>query len=176
MTDPQPPVPRPHLQGAAIPNGDYTADPAESELLFRAKSFALFWVRGSMPAASGTIRITDGNLSGTGTIAADQVTTGVGLRDWHLRSSHYLHSKRYPGLTLAVNDADIDSGRADCTVTVRDTASTVPMTLKSLDVVDGGLRLEAGVELDRTVYPMLPPLAGVSRKVHVDLIVVARSA
>jgi len=49
------------------------------------------------------------------------------------------------------------------------------MTITHWEVDDGELHLEAAVELDRSPFPMLPPLAGVSRRVRIELIVVARS-
>jgi polyisoprenoid-binding protein YceI len=168
-----PEIPERPLGATAVPDGTYIAEPAGSTLRFKAKAFTLFWVRGSMPAVAGTLHIRDGKLSGTGTIAADRVDTGVGARDWHLRSSHYLHAKRHPAITLSVEDADLAARTADCTVTVRDTSSVVPMTITSLECHEGRLRLEASVELDRTVFPMLPPAAGVSRKVQIELTVVA---
>lgn len=179
MTDVQPssprrPAPGPHVSAEAIPAGEFVADPARSELRFKAKAFTLFWVRGRMPAASGTLRIQDGKLSGTGEVAAHAVSTGIGARDWHLRSSHYLHTKCHPVITMRVEDADLASGTVRCAVTVRDTTSAVDLRVTRLEVVDGELHLEAAVELDRSPFPMLPPLAGVSRKVHVELTVVAR--
>lgn len=176
MTDIHSTPPNPSIASAPTLEGEYVADPSHSELRFKAKAFTLAWVRGTIPALSGSIRIVDGMLSGTGAIAADKVTTGLTPRDWHLRSSHYLHVKKHPSIELSVADADIASGTAECTVTVRGVASSVPMTIRRLEVVDGALCLDAAVELDRTPYPMLPPLAGVSRVVHVELTIVARSA
>lgn len=158
---------------APVPAGLYRVDPNRSFLGFRAKAFGLVWVRGTMPAVDGSVRIEDGLLSGTGVIAASGVETGVKARDWHLRSSHYLNTAVHPEIALAVDGAAIDTGRADCTVTVRDTSSAVQLQITALDVVDGALHLRAVVELDRTPFPMLPPLAGVSRVVHIDLSVVA---
>jgi polyisoprenoid-binding protein YceI len=103
------------------------------------------------------------------------VSTGIAARDWHLRTSHYLHAKRHPVIRMAVDDADLVTGTARCVVTVRNTTAPVTMTITHWEVVDGELHLEAAVELDRSPFPMLPPLAGVSRKVRVELIVVARS-
>ena len=172
MTDARPSSPNDVSE--PIPAGEYVVDLEQSELRFKAKAFGLVWVRGRMPAAAGSFRITDGTLSGTGEVAADQVDTGVAARDGHLRSSHYLDTTRHPVISATVDGADLGSGVADCTVVVRGTASPVRMTINSVAVVDGALRLEAGVALDRTPYPMFPPAAGVSRIVHVALTVVAR--
>jgi polyisoprenoid-binding protein YceI len=176
MTDVQPSKPEPDLATASVPSGTYVADAGESGLRFKAKAFTLFWVRGHIPAKAGTLRIVDGRLSGTGEIAADRIATGVRARDWHLRSAHYLHTNQHPTITLSVQDADISAGEVACTVTVRGTSSVVPLRISSVDYREGRLHLAAGVDLDRTVFPMLPPIAGVSRRVHIDLSVVAHPA
>jgi polyisoprenoid-binding protein YceI len=160
---------------APAPDGEYAVDLAQSEVRFKAKAFGLVWVRGRMPAAAGSFSITGGTLSGTGEIAADKVDTGVGARDAHLRSSHYLATLRHPTISATVDGADLASGVADSTVVVRGTASPVQMTIASVTVGNGQLRLEASVALDRTPYPMFPPAAGVSRIVHVELTVVAQA-
>jgi polyisoprenoid-binding protein YceI len=157
----------------SIPAGLYRADAERSKLSFRAKAFGLFWVRGTMPAVEGTLHIEDGRLSGSGVIAASKVDTGVAPRDWHLRSSHYLKTAAHPTIALEVAGAEIAAGTVPCTVTVRGTSSIVPLIIEKIDVVDGALHLQAGVDLDRTPFPMLPPLAGVSRIVHIGLTVVA---
>jgi polyisoprenoid-binding protein YceI len=173
---PDRPITGPDTPPQAIQNGEFIADCTRSELRFTAKAFTLIWVRGRMPAASGTIRVQDGKLSGIGEVAAAGVSTGIAARDWHLRTSHYLHAKRHPVIRMAVDDADLVTGTARCLVTVRNTTAPVTMTITHWEVVDGELHLEAAVELDRSPFPMLPPLAGVSRKVRIELIVVARCA
>jgi polyisoprenoid-binding protein YceI len=161
----------------SIPAGTYTVDTAHSDVAFRAKAFGLKWARGHIPVGTGTIEVvTDGCLTGHGQLAADQITTGLAPRDWHLRSSHYLHTAKHPTITVAINSADFATGQASCDVTIRDAAAPVQMELQSVEFIDGGLHLRAATTVDRTVYPMLPPLAGVSRQVHLEVTVVARRA
>jgi polyisoprenoid-binding protein YceI len=156
-----------------VPDGTYEIDPEVSQLRFRAKAFALAWVRGTMPVISGTIRIRDGRVSGSGEIAADKVTTGLAPRDWHLRSSHYLGTARHPRIAVSVDDTGVDAGQFPCTVVVRDTLTTVPLDVRAVKIEDGRLRVEAHLVLDRTPFPMLPPIAGVSRRVDVELTLLA---
>lgn len=158
----------------AIPDGDYVVDAGRSELRFRAKAFGLVWVRGRMPAVEGTIRVREGVFSGAGAVAADRVSTGLGARDWHLRSSHYLQAARHSRVAIAVRDADPATGQADATLTVRGVTAPLSLRLTGLAWHEGTLRLEVAGELDRTPLPMLPPLAGVSRIVHCQLVVEAR--
>ena len=81
-----------------------------------------------------------------------------------------------PDVTLSVEHADLAAGTVECTVTVRATARTVPLTITTVEHGGGRLRLEATAALDRTIFPMLPPVAGVSRVVDVVLTVAARMA
>jgi polyisoprenoid-binding protein YceI len=150
----------PNTSAQEIRDGEFIADCTRSELRFTAKAFTLIWVHGRMPAASGTIRIQHGKLSGTGEIAAAGVSTGIAARDWHLRTSHYLHAKRHPVIRMAVDDADLVTGTARCVVTVRNTTAPVTMTITHWEVVDGELHLEAAVELDRQPLPDAPTAGG----------------
>jgi hypothetical protein len=56
---------------------------------FRAKAFGLVWVRGRTPVIGAALHARDGVFSG-GAVGADRISTGLGARDRHLRSSHYL--------------------------------------------------------------------------------------
>jgi len=166
----------PGRDAATIPAGTYQVDPARSTLKFRARAFGLMWVRGHMPVTAGTIRITEGRLEASGEIGAAQIDTGLAARDWHLRTSHYLHTRAHPRIGVSFAGADLGATQADCTVTVRGTPSTVPMRVRRVAFDDGTLCIEAGVALDRTPYRMLPPLAGVSRVVHLDVEIAATQA
>lgn len=160
----------------AVPSGTYAVDVQESEVRFRAKAFGLIWVRGTMPIAEGTVRITDGRLSGVGEIAADAVNTRVAPRDWHLRTSHYLGTSKHPRIRVAADDVELSSKRADSVVTVKGTPGTVPVEVREIETTGDRLRIEVAADLDRSPYPMLPPLAGVSRIVHVEVTVRATLA
>ena len=161
---------------ATIPDGTYHVDPARSTLQFRAKAFGLTWVRGHMPVASGTIRVAGGRLEGSGEIGAAELDTGLAARNWHLRTSHYLHTRAHPRIGVSVAGAALGVTRADCTVTVRGTPGTVPMRVRRVAFEDGTLRIDADTALDRTPYPMLPPVAGVSRVVYIEVAIAAAQA
>ncbi len=94
---------------AALLDGEYEVDLAESELRFKAKAFGVMWVRGRMPVVSGALEVESGRLPGWGAIAADAVKTGIGSRDWHLRTSHYLATSKHPTIRLEVSDGDLSA-------------------------------------------------------------------
>jgi polyisoprenoid-binding protein YceI len=160
----------------AIPSGMYVADPKRSQLNFRAKAFGLVWVRGSMPVISGTIEVTGGRLRGTGDVSATGVTTGLRVRDWHLRTGHYLRTATHPKIHLSVQDADLTSGKAGARILVRGNPTPLDLVLDSAELRDGTVRLSAHGTIDRSPFGMLPPVCGVSRLVHVAIVVIATQA
>src|SRR5438132_8262823 len=109
----------PPQSGHAIPPGSYVADPTRSGLSFQAKAFGLVWVHGYLPAVGGIVNLAEGRLAGTGAVAAHRVSTGLRARDWHLRTSHYLHTARHPDIAMSVQGADMASGHAEFQVVVR---------------------------------------------------------
>jgi polyisoprenoid-binding protein YceI len=153
--------------------GTYAVDTDASQFRFRAKAFTRFWIRGTMPIAEGSVRFTDGRVSGDGQLAADRLTTGLAPRDWHLRSSHYLHTARHPRIRVSVADSPV-GGPFECTVVVRGTSCTVPLTVDAVELEEQTLRVTAHLLLDRRPLPMLPPIAGVSRLVEIELGILAR--
>jgi polyisoprenoid-binding protein YceI len=158
------------VRDAALPpDGVYEVDPEGSRLQFRAKAFTLAWVRGTMPVAGGTIRIADGRVTGAGELAADQITTGLAPRDWHLRSSHYLHTAKHPRIRVSVDDVPVGATSVPCTVVVRETSCVTPFEIGTVECAGDVLRVDGRLVLDRTPFPMLPPVAGVSRLVELDL-------
>src|SRR3954452_15344156 len=92
----------------------YEVDTDASELRFRARAFTRFWVRGTMPVAEGSVRFIDGRVTGDGQIAADRLSTGLAPRDWHLRSSHSLHTARHPRIRVSVGETAVGSP-VECT-------------------------------------------------------------
>ena len=154
---------------ATPPDGTYDVDPEGSRLRFRAKAFTVAWVRGTMPVAGGTIRIANGRVAGAGELAADQVSTGLGPRDWHLRSSHYLHTATHPRIQVSVDDAPADATSIPCSVVVRGASCVTAFEIVTVEYAGDVIRVDGRLVLDRTPLPMLPPVAGVSRVVHLDL-------
>ncbi|GCE44573.1 COG2353: Uncharacterized conserved protein [Rhodococcus wratislaviensis] len=157
----------------AIPAGTYAVDTERSAVTFRAKAFGLMWVRGRIPVLEGSITVSDGRITGTGLLAADRIDTALGPRDWHLRSAHYLHTDKHPTIRVAIDGADLSSGSVACEVTVRGTTAPTQLQLRSIAAADT-LDITAETTVDRTVYPMLGPWAGVSRRANLAITLVAR--
>ncbi|MDH6287770.1 YceI family protein [Rhodococcus opacus] len=157
----------------AIPAGTYAVDPERSTVTFRAKAFGLMWVRGRIPVREGSITVSGGRITGTGLLAADRIDTALGPRDWHLRSAHYLHTDKHPTIEVVINGADLSRGSVPCEVTVRGATAPTQLQVRSIDAADT-LDITAKATVDRTVYPMLGPWAGVSRRANLVITLVAR--
>src|SRR3954468_9281894 len=172
MTDSS--VDAPPQPGVSTPvHGTYAIDPDASQFRFRAKAFTRLWVRGTMPIAEGWVQFTDGRVSGNGQIAAARLTTGLAPRDWHRRSSHYLHTARHPRIRVSVGETAVGSP-SERTVVVRGVSCTVPLTVDAVELDEEVLRVTGHLLLDRRPLPMLPPIAGVSRLVEIELELLAR--
>jgi polyisoprenoid-binding protein YceI len=165
------------IRAAGLPdNAKFLLDPERTTLRFRAKAFLLRWVTGTVRLTSGAISIAHGSISGDGAADAASVSTGLGPRDWHLRTGHYLHSKRHQEVRLRVDGSDLSSRDVDAELEVRGQKVSFPLTISELDARGDELFLKAWGVFDRRGLGMLPPIAGVSRSVDVELNIVAKRA
>ena len=158
---------------SAPADGVYVLDARRSRLGFRAKAFCLKWVTGTLGLRSGEVIVESGIVRGHGTADAAAVDTGLKPRDWHLRTSHYLHTAKYPAVRLRVERCHLDSRQADAQLEVRDGVASIPITIDEVRTLGDELRLNISGSFDRRGLGMLPRVAGVSRMVHLDLDLVA---
>lgn len=83
-------------------SGDDQAIPlstANTAIRFRVRWLGVLTVRGRFTGIQGTLRIPDGCLESAEVaidVAAETVTTGISLRDRHLRGPRFLDAKRHP--------------------------------------------------------------------------------
>jgi hypothetical protein len=75
-----------------------------------------------------------------------------------------------------VENAALESKEIAGSLIVRGVASSVPLTIQRIECTDGVLHIQAGTALDRTQYPMFPPIAGVSRVINIELSITARAS
>lgn len=151
----------------------YRVDPDRSSVRFRATAFGLLPVAGTLPVVEGTVEVSGSTVRASGELGADGVDTGMRPRDWHLRTKHYLHSAEHPRIAVALEPVEVSDAEPTCSVTVRGTTHPVPMRVSRFDSDRDGLRVSLATTLDRTPFPMLPPSAGVSRLVELEVDLVA---
>jgi polyisoprenoid-binding protein YceI len=161
--------------GVAPHHATYQVDPTQSEVRFCAKSFGLITVRGRIPVVNGVIRVSGDRVRATAEAASGQIDTGLPARDRHLRTSHYLHTEAHPHIRYSVQNATLDAEEITGSLTVCNVTASVTITIDRLELTDGVLHIQARTALDRTPYPMLPPITGVSRVINIELSITARA-
>jgi polyisoprenoid-binding protein YceI len=158
----------------SVADGEYIVDVDRTRLTFRAKAFCLTWVSGTLRARSGQIRAQGGTISGRGTADAASVDTRLTIRNWHLRTKHYLHAKRHPEVQLGVEVATIAATEVFADLTVRERDVRFPIRIDHVEAAGDKLTVNLSGTFDRRGLGMLPRFMGVSRLVHLDLEIVAK--
>ena len=74
-----------------------------------------------------------------------------------------------------MDNGPIGATTLPCTVVVRGIPCVTNFTIDAVEYTQGALSVDGRLVLDRTPFPMLPPIAGVSRLVEFDLSIRARS-
>lgn len=156
-----------------VVEGTYDVLADASRLGFKATAFLLLPVTGMLPLREGHVVVSGGTLAGEGVADAAGVDTGIGPRDAHLRTSHYLHVQVHPDVRLRLGSTPLDAGDVTVELTARGGTLPVVLSISELGEDDGRLTLQAHGRFDRRPLGMLPPLAGVSREIELDLTVVA---
>jgi polyisoprenoid-binding protein YceI len=154
-------------------DGEYVLDTDGTTLAFRAKAFCVKWVTGTLRPVTGTITVEGGAIRGQGTADTTQVDTRLKPRDWHLRTSYYLHVAKHPQVRLNVDLHRLDSETAEAHLVVRDETVSFPVTIDEMRTVGDKLHVKVSGSFDRRALGMLPPIAGVSRIVHLDMDILA---
>ncbi len=88
-------------------SGVWRLDPARSILGFRIRKF--FWrPKGHFEAFDATLeRPVSGDVRAALRVEARSVRTGIGLRDAHLRTSHFLNARRHPQITFESTSVEV---------------------------------------------------------------------
>lgn len=92
-----------------------------SDLLFRARKFGLYDVKGRFRQVEGQIEVDEEGVPRRGevVIQAASITTRMLPRDWHLRTRDYLWAKRYPEIRIEADSVDMDgAGRLTVAATL----------------------------------------------------------
>jgi polyisoprenoid-binding protein YceI len=140
--------------------GAWTLDGARSSVGLSSKSiWNLVKVKGRFAQVTGAAVISaGGDATGTITVAAASVDTGVKKRDDHLRSADFFDAAKYPDISVGVTSVALaaDGGNATFsgTLTVRD--QTRPVTVSGKVSAPGAdeITLDAEVPVNRADYGM----------------------
>ena len=126
------------LLGPGTASGTWALDPERSTLAFRSTSgWGLIKVKGRFTAASGHLTVAeDGSATGDVVIEAASVTTGIRMRDKHLRSRGIFAAEHHPAITYtvtAVLPRTAGEARVSGTLEVAGTAQPLDLDVKVSD-------------------------------------------
>ena len=138
--------------------GAWTLDGAKSSVGLRTKSvWGLVKVNGTFGQVTGAAVISAaGEATGTITVAAASIDTGVKKRDDHLRSADFFDAAKYPDITFSATSVTLSGENAAVagTLTVRD--QTRPVTVSGAVSANGTdeISLDAELPVNRSQYGM----------------------
>ena len=138
--------------------GAWTLDGAKSSVGLRTKSvWGLVKVNGTFGQVTGAAVISAaGEATGTITVAAASIDTGVKKRDDHLRSADFFDAAKYPDITFSATSVTVSGENATVagTLTVRD--QTRPVTVSGAVSANGTdeISLNAELPVNRSQYGM----------------------
>ena len=138
--------------------GAWTLDRAKSSVGLRSKSvWGLVKVNGVFGQVTGAAVISAaGEATGTITVAAASIDTGVKKRDDHLRSADFFDAAKYPDITFSATSVTLSGENATVagTLTVRD--QTRPVTVSGAVSANGTgeISLDAEIPVNRGQYGM----------------------
>jgi polyisoprenoid-binding protein YceI len=129
--------------------GTWTLDGARSSVGLRTKSvWGLVKVKGVFSQVAGAAVISaTGEATGTITVGAASIDTGVKKRDDHLRSADFFDAAKYPDITFSATSVTLSGESATIagTLTVRD--QTKPVSVNGTVSADGAGEISLDAEL-----------------------------
>jgi polyisoprenoid-binding protein YceI len=129
--------------------GSWTLDGAKSSVGLRTKSvWGLVKVKGVFSQVTGAAVVSpSGEVSGTITVAAASIDTGIKKRDNHLRSADFLDAAKYPDIAFSATSVTLsgESAAVSGTLTVRD--QTRPVTVNGTVAAHGADEISLDAEL-----------------------------
>jgi polyisoprenoid-binding protein YceI len=140
-------------QGAVIPAGTWTIDPAHSTVEFAIEHLGLATVKGRAPVVSGEIIGGDAPAI-RGTVDVTALTTFDEQRDSHLRSPEFFDAARYPELRFESTAISVENGRLVVEGQLTMKGITKPVTLTGTftgAATDPWGNERIGVELEATI-------------------------
>ncbi|MGO9490532.1 MAG: YceI family protein [Solirubrobacteraceae bacterium] len=134
-----------------LQSGDWRIDADRSHVRFHTRAmFGLFPVLGRFERFDGTLHVDQsGQASGTLTIEAQSIRTGIGLRDAHLRTKDFFKAADYPQLTFTLDRLQPDGDTHQVTGTLRIRETTLPVIAPATLTSEGSqARITARFDLD----------------------------
>lgn len=166
-----------HMTLTELATGSWTIDASRTVITATAKMMSAASVPATFTVVSGTISVTDGQLSSVEVVAdAKSYTSSIGKRNKDVTSQKgLLDANNYPTITFTA--AGGDEQRVSGEVEIK--GKTVPLvfTVSKLDVQDDSASFELAATLDRfSVGVDKSPAFVIGRDIDVQVAVVANKA
>lgn len=146
--------------------------PATARATFRARSFGILPVTGTLALDSGTVTVAGGRpVAAEGALAAASVQTGTAKRDEHLCSPQFFDADRHPYIGLrALRFEPADDGwTVPAVLSVGGAETEVTLHARRLpDPAPGEIAIRITGELDRTTTRMRAPRLMVGHRVAME--------
>ncbi len=159
MQEPQGPTTGTTLEDrlrAGVLAGTWALDPTASTVRFQSRSvWGLVAVKGVFHEVSGTGTVSsEGEVSGTVTVAAASVDTKNAKRDTHLRSADFFDTEHTPDIAVTVEGVHPSDRGATVTgtLTVRDRTRPLSLDAEVSERGDGEVVVDAEARVDRSDF------------------------
>ncbi len=134
--------------------GEWTVVPDQSTISVKAKSmWGVMPVKGKFNDLSGSGQLSaPQTVSGTLTIKAGSLRTGIRKRDEHLHSADFFEAEKFPDITVLVTSADAvdtDTLELHAELTIKGRTKPVVLKTKVTPGGDGGMRLQPHATINR---------------------------
>ena len=141
----------------AGPARNWLVDRQRSKISFMCKSmWGLLPVRGQFTVFDGEGQITEtGTASGSISIDAASLKTGIGKRDRHLASDDFFAAQSHPAIIVTVESAapaGPDAVELKATLSVRGTVRELVLPARVAALADGAVRVVTETTLDRHAF------------------------
>jgi polyisoprenoid-binding protein YceI len=146
--------------------------PATARATFRARTFGIRTVTGTLAVERGTVTVAGGQpVTAEGALTAASVETGIAKRDEHLCSPRFLDAQRHPYIELRALrfEPDGDGWLVPAVLTVG--GAETPVTLRARRLPDpsaDAIAVRMTGELDRTSTRMRAPRLMVGHRIAMD--------
>jgi polyisoprenoid-binding protein YceI len=150
--------------------GIWTLDPNRSSFSFTNKTmWGLMNVKGRFTKFSGEGHVDGfGKVTGRIDVKAESVTTGIKLRDNHLRSADFFEADKHPDITVIVSGVDPSGGgdglNVSADLSIRGNTVALPLPARADVLDDGAVRLTATTTVDREQLGVSGNIAGMVPK------------
>lgn len=134
----------------------YTVDPSRTRIEFKVKNLGITNVRGSFEKFKGVVYVDEKDLTRSRvdvTVETASISTGINMRDNHLRTADFFDVAKYPAMTFVSTKVEAvgDTLKLTGNLTIKGVTKPVTLTVNSLKSLlsDAGKGASASATVNR---------------------------